>query len=195
MTAINVSEKDGHSKNEVAKYMRLLYDRGLTSSLGGNVSIRIDDAVYISPTGIPSYRIRNDEISTVTTTGERLDGNIPSSELPTHLAIYHTTPVAAIVHTHSRYATVLACLGRGFSPPDAEGEHLVGDVPLIPYEEPGSSALGVAVSKGLRRCKGALLERHGSIATGADLEEAFILAEAIERSARLVFDLELLSCR
>ncbi|MGZ4906767.1 MAG: class II aldolase/adducin family protein, partial [Halobacteriota archaeon] len=88
MTSINVSEKDEHWKNEVAKYMRLLYDRGLTSSLSGNVSIKISDVVYISPTRIPSYRIRNDEISTVTTTGERLDDNIPSSELPTHLAIY-----------------------------------------------------------------------------------------------------------
>jgi len=195
MTAINVSEKEEHWKNEVAKYMRLLYDRGLTSSLSGNVSIRISDVVYISPTRIPSYRIRNDEISTVTTTGKRLDDNIPSSELPTHLAIYHTTHATAIVHTHSRYATVLACLGRGFSPPDVEGGHLVGDIPLIPYEEPGSSALGVAVSKGLQHCKGALLERHGSIATGTDLEEAFILAEAIEQSARLIFDLELLRCR
>ena len=195
MTAINVSKKDEHWKNEVAKYMRLLYDRGLTSPLGGNVSVRISDVVYISPTGIPSYRIRSDEIATVTMTGERLDGNTPSSELPTHLAIYHATPATAIVHAHSRYATVLACLGRGVSPPDAEGRHLVGDIPLIPYAEPGSSALGVVVSKGLQRSKGALLERHGSIATGADLEAAFILVESIERSARLMFDLGLLSCR
>ncbi|MGZ4918624.1 MAG: class II aldolase/adducin family protein [Halobacteriota archaeon] len=182
-------------KTEVAEYMRLLYRRGLISSLSGNISTRTSDVIYISPTRVPSYRIGNDEVSVVTTAGERLEGSVPSSELPTHLAIYRATPARAIVHTHSHYATVFACLGRGFRSPDVEGEHLVGKVPLIPYEEPGSAALGAAVSKGLQSSKCALLERHGSIATGADLEEASILAEAIERSARLIFDLELLNRR
>lgn len=195
MTAIDISEKGGGLKTEVAGYMRILYRRGLISSLSGNISARTGDVIYISPTRVPSYRIGNDEVSVVTTAGERLEGGVPSSELPTHLAIYHATAARAIVHTHSHYATVFACLGRGFRSPDVEGEHLVGEVPLIPYEEPGSPALSAAVSKGLQSCKCALLERHGSVATGADLEEASILAEAIERSARLIFDLELLNRR
>ncbi len=182
-------------KNRVVLYSRLLYRNGLTSSLSGNVSARVDDTIYISPTGIPRYRIRSDEVSVITTAGERVDGSPPSSELPTHLAIYQTTSAKAIIHTHSHYATVLACLGRDLRSPDVEGEHLVGDVPLIPYEQPGSSALGAAISKGLKSGKCALLDRHGSIAIGTDLEEAFILVEAVERSARLIFDLELFTRR
>ncbi len=195
MTAINVSERTAHGTNEVAKYMRLLYERGLSSSLSGNISTRIDDVIYISPTRVPSYRIGTDDVSVVATTGERLGGGIPSSELPTHLAIYGATSSGAIVHTHSHYATVLACLGRGFRAPDVESEHLIGTVPLIPYEEPGSSALAAVVSKSLRSCKCALLERHGSIATGTTLEEAYILAEAVEQSARLIFDIALVNRR
>ncbi len=175
--------------------MRLLYEQGLISSLSGNISARTGDIVYVSPTQIPSYRIKKSEVSVITITGERLEGNNPSSELPLHLAIYRTTPAGAVVHTHSHYATVLACLGRELRPPDVEGRHVVGDIPLIPYEEPGSSALGKAVSKGLQDNKGVLLEHHGVLACGADLESAFILAEAIERSARLAFDLALLNHR
>ncbi len=175
--------------------MRLLYERGLTSSLSGNVSTLSNNVIYISPTKVPSYRIKSDEVSVVTPSGNILEGRSPSSELPTHLAIYEATRARAIIHTHSHYATVLACLGHGFSSPDVEGEHLLGDIPIIPYEPPGSSALATAVSKQLKSCKGALLERHGTIATGVDLEEAFIIAEAIEWTARLVFDFELLTHR
>ncbi len=175
--------------------MRLLYERGLISSLSGNISVRTADVIYISPTRVPSCQLKDNEVSVIAMAGERLNGNAPSSEMPTHLAIYRTTSAGAIVHTHSHYATVLACLGKGFRSPDAEGSQLIGDIPLIPYEQPGSVALGEAVSKGLQGSKGALLERHGSIALGANLEEAFILSEAIERSARLVFDLEVLSRR
>ncbi len=185
----------GHVKAEITRYMRLLYERGLISSLSGNISARTGDIIYISPTKIPSYRIKNSEVSVVTITGERLEGSDPSSELPIHLAIYRTTPANAVVHTHSHYATILACLRRELHPPDVEGRYLVGDLPLIPYEEPGSSALGKAVSDGLHGNKGVLLERHGVLSSGADLESAFIWAEAIERSARLAFDLEVLNRR
>ena len=62
-----------------------------------------------------------------------------------------------------------------------------------PYEEPGTSDLGDAVSRGILGCKGVLLQNHGLIAVGANLEQAFIVAEAIERAAQLTFDLSVLS--
>ncbi|MDD1721367.1 MAG: class II aldolase/adducin family protein, partial [Euryarchaeota archaeon] len=73
-------------ENEIVRYMRLLYDRGLTSSLSGNASTRLNDMVYISPTHIPCYRINEDNVSVVTIKGRHVAGKPPSSELPTHLA-------------------------------------------------------------------------------------------------------------
>jgi len=180
-------------KEEIAKYVGLLYGHGLISSQSGNVSVRVDQTVFISPTKIPRYRIRPDDVSVVTITGKHLEGKKPSSELPTHLAIYNATESSAIVHAHSRFATALSCLGSDLESPDVEGKLLLGRVPLIPYEEPGTSDLGNAVSRGIAGCKGALMQNHGLIAVGANLEQAFIVAEAIERAAQLTFDLSVLS--
>ncbi len=175
--------------------MRLLYDRGLTSSLSGNASVRLNDMVYMSPTHIPCYRIYEDNVSVLTISGKHVAGKPPSSELPTHLAIYQNTDHNAIIQTHSHYATTLACLGRVLQSPDVEGEDLLGCIPLVPYEKPGTPELAAAVMSKIKGSRGVLLENHGALATGTDLEQAFILAEAIERSARLIFDLELLSRR
>jgi L-fuculose-phosphate aldolase len=180
-------------KKEITKYTALLYERGLTSSSSGNISVRVEQVVFISPTKVPRFRIRSDDVSVVTMAGEHLEGKPPSSELPTHLAIYKATQTSAIVHAHSRFATALSCLGCDLESPDVEGKHLLGRVPLIPYEEPGTSHLGDAVSRGILGCKGALLQNHGLIAVGADLEQAFIVTEAIERAAQLTFDLSVLS--
>jgi L-fuculose-phosphate aldolase len=180
-------------KKEITKYMALLYERGLTSSLSGNISVRAEQVVFISPTKVPRYRIRPDDVSVVTMAGKHLEGKHPSSELPTHLAIYNAMEPSAIVHAHSRFATALSCWGCDLESPDVEGKHLLGRVPLIPYEEPGTSDLGDAVSRGILGCKGILLRNHGLIAVGPNLEQAFIVAEAIERAAQLTFDLSVLS--
>src|SRR5674536_87338 len=90
--------------------MALSYERGLTSSLSGNISVRAEQVVFISPTKVPRYRIRPDDVSVVTMMGEHLEGKHPSIVLPTHLAIYKATESSAIVHAHSRFATALSCL-------------------------------------------------------------------------------------
>jgi L-fuculose-phosphate aldolase len=127
--------------------------------------------------------------------GDHIAGKSPSSEMPTHLAIYKVTDSRAIIHAHSRFATALSCLGGDLQSPDVEGKQLLGRIPLIPYARPGTNELAEAVSSGIKGFKGALLENHGLVAIGADLEEAYIVAESIERAAELVFDLSLFSRR
>jgi ribulose-5-phosphate 4-epimerase/fuculose-1-phosphate aldolase len=173
--------------------MGWLFKRGLTSALSGNLSARVDDVVYISPTKVPSYRVRAEDVSVVTMKGDHLAGRSPSSEMPMHLAIYNVTDSKAIVHAHSRFATALSCLGDDLQSPDVEGKQLLGRVPLIPYARPGTGELAEAISNKIKRFRGVLLEHHGLVAVGADLEEAFIVAEGIERAAQLVFDLSLFS--
>lgn len=182
-------------KKEIAGCMGWLFRQGLTSTLSGNLSARVDDIVYISPTKVPSYRIRVEDVSVVTMKGEHLAGKSPSSEMPTHLAIYKVTDSKAIIHAHSRFATALSCLGGDLQSPDVEGKKLVGRIPLIPYARPGTSELAEAVSNGIKGFKGVLLENHGLVAVGADLEEAFVVAEGIEKAAQLVFDLRLFNRR
>jgi L-fuculose-phosphate aldolase len=180
-------------KNEIVKYVKMLYEKGLTSSLGGNVSTRDENVVYISPSKIPKYRITESQVSVITLEGQHIDGACPSSELPTHLAIYRTSDAKAIIHVHSHYATILACLKHDISPVEVECRHLLNYVPLVPYATPGSTELGALVSEGLQGHKGVLMENHGSLTVGANLEEAYILTEALERAARLQFDMSLIN--
>ncbi len=182
-------------KNEIIKYAKILYERGLTSSLSGNVSARDESVVYISPSNIPKYRIKESQVSVVTLEGRHIEGARPSSELPTHLAIYRTSNAKAVIHVHSHYATLFACLKREISPVEVECMHLLIHVPVIPYATPGSSELGGLVSEGLQGHKGVLMENHGSLTVGANLEEAYILTEALERAARLQFDMSLINVR
>ena len=175
--------------------MGWLFKRGLISTLSGNLSARVDDVVYISPTRVPSYRIRVEDVSVVTIKGDYLAGKSPSSEMPTHLAIYKVTDANAVVHAHSRFATALSCLGSDLHSPDVEGKQLLGRIPLIPYARPGTSELAEAVSSGIKGFKGVILQNHGLMAVGADLEEAYIVAEGIERAAQLIFDISLFSHR
>jgi len=179
-------------KEEIATCVGWLFEQGLTSALDGNVSARVAELIYVSPTNVPRYRVKAADVSVVTRRGDHLEGKPPSTELPTHLAIYNDTDSAAVVHTHSRFATALACLRRDLRPPDVEGERFLGLIPLIPYAPPGSSELAEAVSTGIKGFRGGLLENHGLIAIGEDPEEACIVAESIERAARLVFDLHLI---
>jgi len=182
-------------KHEIATYMKMLYEKGFTSSLSGNVSIRDEDILYISPSKVPKYRIKEAQVSVITIEGHHVEGAKPSSELPTHLAIYRMSDAKAIIHVHSHYATILACLKRGISPIEVECRELLNFVPVIPYAKPGSAELGTLVSEGLKGHKGVLMENHGSLAMGVDLEEAFILTEAIERAARLQFEISLVNSR
>jgi L-fuculose-phosphate aldolase len=180
-------------KNEIVKYVKMLYDKGLTSSLGGNVSTRDESVVYISPSKIPKYRIKESQVSVTSLEGQHIDGAQPSSELPTHLAIYRTTDARAVIHVHSHYATLLACLKHGISPVEVECKQLLNYVPLVPYAAPGSAELGVLVSEGLQGHNGVLMKNHGALTVGANLEEAYILAEALERAARLQYDMSLIN--
>jgi L-fuculose-phosphate aldolase len=180
-------------KNEIVKYAKMLYEKGLTSSLGGNVSTRDESVVYISPSKIPKYRITESQVSIITLEGQHIEGASPSSELSTHLAIYRTSDAKAVIHVHSHYATILACLKRGINPIEVECRQLLHYVPLIPYATPGSAELGALVSEGLQGHNGVLMENHGSLTVGTNLEEAYIRTEALERAARLQFDMSLIN--
>lgn len=183
------------SKGAIARYKALLYERGLASALSGNVSMQAEHVVYISPTRTPSYRLRPQDVSVVKMTGEHVAGKPPSSELLIHLAIYNVTEYKAVVHAHSRFATAFACSGDELELHDVEGKEFLGRIPSIRYAEPGTPDLAAAVAEGIQGFKGALLQNHGLLAVGADLEQAFTFAEAIERASRLAFDLTMLTRR
>ena len=139
--------------------------------------------MLITPTGIAYDALRSEDIAFVAADGApRAGDKIPSSEWRFHWAVYAArADVAAIVHTHSMHATVLACAGRAipafhYMVAAAGG----GDIPCMPYATFGTGKLAKLVVKGLKKRNACLLANHGMIAVGVSLDRALDLAAEVE---------------
>ncbi len=166
---------------------RMLYDRRLTVSAGGNMSVRLDDGtVLITPSGRNKGLVGLDELVKVAMDGSVLSGPKPSIETRFHLALYRLEPgTNAIVHCHPLNCIALTIKGMplrcNLTP---EGVLLLGRVPTIGYYTPGTQELVDAVAE-MHSCQAMLMERHGAIAQGRNLEEAFDRMEELEFQAEL----------
>ena len=163
---------------------------GLTTGTGGNLSCcaREHNLVAISPSGVPYGDLRTRDVVVVNLEGEHVDGDLrPSSEMGFHLALYrHRADVGGIVHTHSVFATTLACLNREIPPV----HYLVGfagpKVPVAPYATFGTRELAENVRRTMgQKYHAVLLANHGLVAVGADLPKALDIAEHVEFVARI----------
>ena len=168
-----------------------LLRRGLTVYTAGNLSVRTEDnsGFYITPTSLPYSDIRPEDVVTIDWEG-RVVARIrqPSIEHSLHRFIYLARPdIAAVVHSHSQYATTLAASKLRCGIPPVLGEvwgYLKGPVPLAEYGRAGSAELAHNVVRCLGQDRyAALLKNHGAIALGKDLRQALDFAEIVEKGA------------
>ena len=158
----------------VERTQRLRPD-GLAVLTAGNISCRAGDLVAISPSAIDYDDYRPDLVTVVDIGGAIVEGEAgPSTELPMHLAAYRATGAAAVVHTHSPFATALACSTLPELPPI---HYLVaslgGAVRITPYAPPGSGELARVMEEGLRDRLAVLLGNHGAVTIGQSLRQAY----------------------
>lgn len=181
-------------REQVVRYARLLIERGLTRGTGGNISVRQDELVAITPSGVAYASMTVEDIVVVDLAGRVVEGTLrPSSECGMHLACYRTERAfGAVVHTHSPFATTLACMQRELPPIHYLIGYAGGTVPCIPYYPFGSDELAEAAAAGMAGRNAVLLGNHGLLAAGADLDYAFSVAEETEFVAELYYRTELL---
>jgi len=180
---------------------RELTRRGLTHGTSGNISVRRDpDGFFISPTGSVYEELEEGDVPLLRFDGRWFGRRRPSSEWRFHRDLLKARgDVGAIVHTHSCYATALACTGRGI-PAFHYMVAVTGDIEIrcAPYHTFGSQELSDAVLTTIRGSKACLLSNHGVIAMGADLSAALDLAGEVENlaaqytAARTVGDVRIL---
>ncbi len=176
-------------RHRVAATACAMADMGLVHASSGNVSVRIHDLLLITPSGVPYRWLRPEQVMAMDVErGDVLNGSgVPSSEWRMHAAIYRARQeVKAIVHTHSPWATRCAISGVLRSTSD-EARVLLGEtVPVSTHAPPGSWELAEAVAAALGVMgKVALVARHGAVSVGRTLNEALLLAEALEQAAGL----------
>lgn len=172
---------------EVAWAYRRLGELGLIVGSSGNLSFRLEEMILITPTGIPWDRLRPREVVALDLEGRVRGFGHPSSEWRLHIAIYRARPDArVVVHTHSPYATAVACRELSLPMLHDEGRLLFGEgIPLAKHAPPGTWELAQNAVAVLGQARAVLLSRHGVVVLGRTVNEALSLAEKIEEAAYL----------
>lgn len=174
---------------QLAFYMKRIYEKRLTTTSGGNLSIMdTDGSIWITPAAIDKGSLTPDDMVRV-----RPDGTVegrwrPSSELPFHAGIYRLRPdLRAVIHGHP--AGLLAASMVRKCPDTAlllGVREVCPKVKLAAYAAPGSALLGEYIGKCFAEgCDLVLLENHGVCVGGTDLAEAFCRFETLEYAAHL----------
>ncbi|RLG86130.1 MAG: class II aldolase/adducin family protein [Thermoprotei archaeon] len=172
-------------KEEICRVMKALYQRGLISALGGNVSARVPGAkeFWITPSGVFKGAVEPDDLVKLNLDGNIIDGYLrPSIEWPMHAAVYRVRPdVNAIVHAHNPFTLGLALAGVGIKPISVEAVMVLRKVEIVPFAFPGTDELAKLVEKYAQTgARALILQNHGILAMGSNLVEAEAVAETLE---------------
>lgn len=164
---------------------------GLVSWTSGNVSGRDaeTDLVVIKPSGVRYEELRPEDMVVVDLEGQVVEGRLkPSVDTATHLYIYRLRPdVQAVVHTHSRYATAFAALGRPIPCVlTAMADEFGGPIPCGAYAPIGEEAIGREVVRSIGTSPAILLKNHGVFTIGRTVMEAVKAAVMVEDVAHTV---------
>lgn len=155
---------------------------GLSKGSSGNVSVRYKDGFLVTPSGVAPNDMLAHMMVKLQFDGSHEQGKKPSSEWRFHRDILQNRPeINAVIHTHSMFATTMACLHQDIPPFHYMIAVTGGDnVRCAPYALFGSQALSDGALIALKERKACLLANHGMIAMGADLEEALAVTVEVE---------------
>lgn len=187
MISKNLIEKQ---KAAISELCHQLYKRRYLVATSGNVSVKLDDQILITPTATRKDRVKKEFIAECDMEGKPLNPDLkPSSEIEMHLEAYRQRPdVKAIIHAHPPYCT--ACSMASISLTEMLLPELaiyIGPVPTVPYATPGTPELANTVSPYLADHNAFLLMRHGVLVLGKDLEDTFNRLEQLEYIAHVAY--------
>jgi L-fuculose-phosphate aldolase len=176
------------TKKELLDVCMQMLKNDLVIGSAGNVSVRVNDHVVITPSSILYHDMRSDDMVVLDMDGAVLEGSRnPSIEYKMHLELYNTREDAkAVVHTHSLYASAMAVLNEPLPPIiDETVPKLGSDIRVSKYAMPGTKDLAQSVREAMEERSAALIGNHGAVCIAKTLEEALHLAILLERICRI----------
>jgi len=176
------------AKKAVVSAGKELVSEGLIQRTWGNVSCRVDEKQFvITPSGRDYLTLTPDDIVLVNIDDCSYEGEIkPSSEKGIHAKCYQIRDnVNFVIHTHQTYASIIGLSGFDINEIEGESGAILGEcVPLASYGLPGTKKLKNGVVDALLRApssKACLMLHHGALCVGESLEEAFKVANELEK--------------
>jgi L-fuculose-phosphate aldolase len=171
-----------NEREQLLKIAQKLIATGLNKGTAGNASVRIGDSFLITPSGMAV-----EDMSAASMVKMQFDGSfeadkIPSSEWRFHRDILQSrADINAVIHTHSMFATTLACLHKDIPPFHYMIAVVGGDtIRCASYALFGSQALSDNALAALADRKACLLANHGMICLGKDLDDALAVTVEVE---------------
>lgn len=157
----------------------------LNQGTSGNISVRVEGGMLITPSAMPYDRMAPEDIVHVGFDGEA-KGGTPSTEWRFHLDILRAKPeMGAVVHNHATACTTLAIMEKGIPPIHYMIAAAGGpDIRCAGYATFGTAELSALALTALEGRSACLLAHHGMIACGASLDKAMWLAVEVETLAR-----------
>ena len=179
-------------RRQICDIGKRAYDKGMGAANDGNISVLLEDGTLLcTPTGVSKGYMTPDMICRIDRTGNLVEDCAykPSSEIKMHLVVYdQREDVRAVVHAHPVYATVHAICGKPLVEQIMpESTIFLGEVPLTPYGLPSTPELAEAIIPALKRHDALLLENHGALSCGHDLQSAWFKMEALDYYAKFVY--------
>jgi L-fuculose-phosphate aldolase len=192
---MEIKDKYKAERKEVARFMRRLYKHGLTTTSGGNISLRLtQDLILITASATDKGRMKWREVGIMDIFGENLTPQLkPSIETAMHLSIYKKKKdVLAIIHAHPVYASLFTAIKAKINTNlTAEAKAILGDPLFVKYAVMGSQALADVAAENVLKSDILLLENHGILTTGSNLLEAFDKIEVLENAAKMTLMTEM----
>jgi len=182
------SEQD--LRQEMVQTVDELYEHGMITPTGGNISVRItdeEDAFLITPTMLYKGALRSEHMVKVNGKGRPYERRKrPSVETRVHLSIYAAYPdIEAVIHSHARLCTALGLIGGSIAPITVDAAAFV-HTQIVPYCMSGSAELCQGAVEALQHSPAVLLQNHGLLTVGWTLRQAANRTMAIEEVVKIM---------
>jgi len=178
-------------KKELLKFCYKVYEKEYVAATDGNLSLRLPDGnILITPSGKNKGELKIEDFIVVTPSGDKVYGNGKcSSEVKIHLLIYKKrNDINAVVHCHPTYATVLSITENKFEYPVLPEVVLtLGKVLLCKYGTPSTDELPDSMEPYVNKGDAFLLQNHGAVTCGKNIEDAYFKMEKLEHAARILY--------
>jgi L-fuculose-phosphate aldolase len=173
-------------RHHLIETSRAMNRSGINQGKSGNLSVRFEDGMLITPSGLSYETMKPADIVFVGPGGNWSGGHPPSSEWRIHHDLYaERAEAGAILHAHPTSCTALSCMHR----PIPAFHYMVAvaggrEIPCAAYATFGSRILSRNVLRALEGRKACLMANHGLVCLAGDLDDALALAVEVEHLAR-----------
>lgn len=172
---------------ELRRYADKIVNSGLVVGAGGNISMRDENVMYISPSGFDLQEIEEHQwVRVDIETGEVLDGLKPSSEVLMHLECYRKrSDITAVLHAHPSYSVGVSSTGHSIPSMFPDFPAMIRSIAYLDYLIPTTDVLANAVAEVIHETDVVVMRNHGVLTVGKTMKEAFFFMQITEEAAKV----------